>query len=67
MAQDTTLAVNAIKASGMLGVGRTKLLQLAYSGAIPSVKVGRSRLFLVTDLERWAQDQVQKNSAGLGA
>jgi excisionase family DNA binding protein len=52
------LAVKERGACEMTGIGRSKLLELAYAGVIPSYKVGRSRLFPVAELEKWVQDQV---------
>mgnify|MGYP006410057447 CR=1 FL=1 len=38
-----------------LSLGRSKLLELAYSGEIPSIKVGRRRLFPWKGLVEWAK------------
>lgn len=40
-------------AQDFTGLGRSKLLELAYQGEIPSVKVGRCRLFPVAGLRAW--------------
>jgi excisionase family DNA binding protein len=48
-------------ATRMLGIKRSKCLQLAYQGEIPSVKIGRSRLFPVAELRAWAAEQVRES------
>jgi excisionase family DNA binding protein len=48
-------------ASEMLSLGRTTLLELAYRGEVPSIKVGRARLFAVRDLKEWADRQIRAN------
>jgi excisionase family DNA binding protein len=47
--------VRVAEAQNIVGLGRSKLLELAYRGDIPSVKVGRSRLFPVAGLHAWAE------------
>ena len=46
------------EAKECLGLGRSKLLDMAYRGELPSIKVGRRRLFPVEGLQRWARDQM---------
>jgi Helix-turn-helix domain len=57
------LVVREPGARALTGLGRSRLLELAYAGRIPSFKVGRSRFFPVAGLERWVQDQVEAGEA----
>jgi excisionase family DNA binding protein len=47
------MLVSVEEAMSALSLGRSKLLELTYSGEIPSVKVGRRRLFSVDELQQW--------------
>ena len=38
----------------MLGLGRTSVLALAYDGNLPSIKVGRRRMFSASKVKDWA-------------
>lgn len=51
------ILVSERMARQLLDLGRTTLLSLAYSGELPSIKVGRRRLFEVEALRRWAKEQ----------
>ena len=51
------LLVNSREAAAMLGLSDRGFRELAYQGQVPSFKVGRRRLFKVTDLERWVAQQ----------
>lgn len=53
------LTIGQKDACEMTGLGRTKLLELAYTGEIVSYKVGNRRLFPVQSLEEWVQDRVE--------
>lgn len=52
------LSVNEV--SELTGLGRSKILELAYAGKIPSVLVGRRRLFPGEVLREWARDLVAR-------
>jgi excisionase family DNA binding protein len=41
-----------------LSLGRTKLMELTYEGSIPSVKIGKRRLYPLDQVTKWARDQV---------
>ena len=47
------MLVSVEEAMSALSLGRSKLLELTYNGEIPSVKVGRRRLFSVDELQQW--------------
>ncbi len=49
-----TVFVKASGAQKILGLSRSKLLELTYKHEIPSVKVGKTRLFPVAGLHEWA-------------
>jgi len=54
--------LSAHEAADILSIGRSTLLALAYSGSIPSIKVGRRRLFPTEGLFRWARSQTLAES-----
>lgn len=41
-----------------LSLGRTKLMELTYQGSIPSVKIGKRRLYPLDQVTQWAREQV---------
>ena len=41
------------EAARSLGFGRTTLLKLTYSGEIPSIKIGRRRMYRPSEIEAW--------------
>jgi excisionase family DNA binding protein len=47
-----------------VGLGRSKFLELVYSGQIGSIKVGTRRLIPVTELERWVREQMTQCVSG---
>jgi len=51
------ILVNVAEAVDILSIGRSKLLELTYAGKIPSLKVGRRRLFFLEGLATWAKAQ----------
>ena len=51
------ILVSVEEAMSALSLGRSKLLELTYSGEIPSVKVGRRRLFPVDQLQQWVANR----------
>ena len=55
------ILVNIKEAMDTLSIGRSKLLELAYDGTIPSIKVGRRRLFPVDGLANWAREEMRTN------
>ena len=54
------ILVSLEEAKDSLGFGRSKLLDMAYKGEIPSIKVGRRRLFPVKGLLEWVSAQGTK-------
>ncbi len=42
-----------------LGLGLSTLAELTAAGAIPSLKIGRRRLYRVEDLDRWLAARVE--------
>ncbi len=52
-----SLAVKQQQASTITGLGRSRLLELSYSGQIPSYKVGVSRYWRIADLVAWVESQ----------
>ena len=44
-------------------LGRSKFLELVYSGQVPSIKVGTRRLILAEGLRRWIQAQATGSNA----
>jgi Helix-turn-helix domain len=57
--------IRCAAAQEFTGLGRSKLLDLAYRGDIPSVKCGRCRLFPVAGLRAWADKLMQSQEAAL--
>jgi excisionase family DNA binding protein len=51
------LLVGVDEAISILSIGRSKLLEMTYAGDIPSLRVGRRRLYKVSELEAWADKQ----------
>jgi excisionase family DNA binding protein len=51
--------VNIEETMKLLSIGRSKLLMLTYDGSIPSLTVGRRRLYPLEGLQTWARDQVR--------
>lgn len=54
------------EACEVLGIGRSRLYDLARRGEIASVKLGRSRRFPVESIREWADKQIRE-SQGQGA
>jgi excisionase family DNA binding protein len=50
------------EAADFLKVDRSTALDLAGSGALPGAKVGRSWVFLESDLEEYLRDQVRRQT-----
>ena len=53
----TKILISVEEAMSALSLGRSKLLELTYSGEIPSVKVGRRRLFPIDQLQQWVANR----------
>jgi len=53
------ILVTVDQAARMLSIGRSKLLELTYAGDIPSVKLGKRRMYSPSDLEAWVDSLVQ--------
>jgi len=51
------ILVSRAEAQEILSIGRSKLLELAYSGEIPSLKIGSRRLFETEALYAWARSK----------
>lgn len=56
------LMVGIDDACHLTGLRRTKVLELAYSRDIPSVKVGARRLFPVAGLREWVDRKMAETS-----
>jgi excisionase family DNA binding protein len=54
------ILVTVDQATRLMQIGRTKLLELAYDGSIPSLKVGARRLFKRKALEEWVDAQQEE-------
>lgn len=64
MPSDTTtalapLAVGAVEAARLLGIGRRLLWSKTAAKEIPSVRIGRRVVYRVIDLERWLEEQAK--------
>ena len=57
-AEAAPIFVRPVRAAAMVGLGRSKLLELVYRGEIPSTTVGRTRLIPVGGLRDWADRQL---------
>jgi len=53
-----TLLWDVKKACEELHLSRSKLLQLTYDGEIPSLTIGRRRMYMPKHLRRWASEKV---------
>ncbi|MBA3688377.1 MAG: helix-turn-helix domain-containing protein [Chloroflexi bacterium] len=51
------------EAAEMLGISRARAYELAASGALPSVRIGRSRRVPVRQLEEWIEERWQEAEA----
>lgn len=49
------LAVPVLTAGAMLGIGRTKTLEIAAAGEIESILIGRKRLILTPSIHRYIE------------
>lgn len=49
------LAVPVLAAGAILGIGRTKTLELTQSGELDSILIGRKRLILMASLHRYVE------------
>jgi len=54
------ILVTVDQATRLMQIGRSKLLELAYDGSIPSLKVGTRRLFKRKALEEWVDAQQEQ-------
>ena len=54
------IMVGVDEAISLLSIGRTKLLELTYAGEIPSIKLGRRRLYSRKSLEDWAASKIKE-------
>ncbi len=57
------LALSPQKAADLLGVSRTVVNKLMYSGELPNVQLGRRRLIPVKSLESWLDKKMQEQQA----
>ena len=55
MVAETKILLSVEEAMRALSLGRTKLLELAYAGVIPTTKVGRRRLIPLQGLVEWSK------------
>lgn len=65
-AETTPLALSPAKAADLLGVSRTVINNLMYSGELPNIKVGRRRLIPIKAVESWMEQKLgeqQKTSS----
>lgn len=60
----TAPVLSIAEAADFLRVGRTTLWRLAREGCIHPVRIRRRVVFLVSDLERFLQEQVASKSNG---
>ncbi|MQF49039.1 helix-turn-helix domain-containing protein [SAR202 cluster bacterium AC-647-N09_OGT_505m] len=58
------ILISVDEAMAALSLGRSKLLELTYSGELPSIKVGRRRLFPVDGLTAWASGEAATVASG---
>ena len=49
------LAVPVLKAGAMIGIGRTKCLELVKSDHLESILIGRKRLILTASIRRYVE------------
>lgn len=61
MKTQNTGTITYPEAATYVGLGRTKFGELVRSGQIPSVKIGTRRLFVVSALDRWLEQQLDAN------
>jgi excisionase family DNA binding protein len=54
------LLVSPDEAAQMLKIGRSKIYELLYEGAISSLRIGTSRRIRVVDLEAFIDDRVRQ-------
>ena len=54
------ILVSVAEAMELLSLGRSKLLDLTYGGEIPSLTIGRRRLYPLEQLQVWARNQMVK-------
>lgn len=54
------LLLRPIEAAEAIGLGRSKTYQLISSGAIPSVRIGKSVRVPVVALRKWIEKQLQE-------
>ncbi len=59
-ADTTPLALSPAKAADLLGVSRTIINNLMYSGELPNIQVGRRRLIPLKALETWMEQKLQE-------
>jgi len=60
----TAPVLSVVEAAQFLRVGRTTLWRLTREGCIHPVRIRRRVVFLVSDLERFLQEQVTSASDG---
>jgi excisionase family DNA binding protein len=53
-------------AANYLSLGLTTLAELTATGSVPSLRVGRRRLYRVADLDAWLAEQVDGRSPEVG-
>ena len=57
----TKILVNVEEAMEALSIGRSKLLELTYEGKLPTIKVGRRRLYPLERLQKWVEAEMTKS------
>lgn len=66
-ARSRRLAVNPVEAAERAGITRTAVFELIRTGRLASLKIGRRRLILVAELERFLTDEQNRQAAGAGS
>ena len=63
-ASEERLLLRVETAAELCDMGRSKFWELVMSGAIGSIKIGRSRRIPATELKAWIERQQQDDEAG---
>ena len=58
------IAVRIPEACRMIGIGRSKLYELMDAGDLETIKVGASRLILVSSLQAFVEQRRDGNASG---
>ncbi|MCP3906013.1 MAG: helix-turn-helix domain-containing protein [Planctomycetes bacterium] len=54
------LAIGATEAARLLSISPRHLAALTAAGAVPSLKLGRRRLYRVADLDQWLAERARE-------